>query len=296
MKVVVLCGGLGTRLREETEFRPKPMVEVGGRPILWHIMKSYAHHGFREFVLCLGYRGNTIKEYFLNYEAMNNDFTMCLGQRSQIRYHDRHSEQGFQVTLADTGVDCQTGGRIRKIKKYIEDDTFLLTYGDGVSDLNINRLLEFHKSHGKVATVTTVMPISRFGMLELADENRVVKFTEKPKSNGWMNAGFFVFQREFFDYLGGDDCILEREPMERLAAEKQLMAYRHEGFFYAMDTYREYQHLNDLWTRKAAPWKVWDEMAPSESGVPFDHDGRRRAGSDFAARPRPMGPCEGGPT
>jgi len=257
VKVVILCGGLGTRLREETEFRPKPMVEVGGRPILWHIMKMYAHHGFRDFVLCLGYRGNTIKEYFLNYEAMNNDFSICLGQKSQIRYHGHHSEQDFSVTLADTGLESATGGRVRKIQKYIDGDTFLLTYGDGVSDVNIGRLLEFHRSHGKIATVTTVPPISRFGILEFADQNRVLRFIEKPRSEGWISAGFFALQREVFNYLGGDECVFEREPLERLAADGQLMAYRHEGFFYAMDTYREYQHLNELWASGAAPWRVW---------------------------------------
>ncbi len=259
MKVVILCGGLGTRLREETEFRPKPMVEVGGRPILWHIMKLYAHHGFREFVLCLGYKGNSIKEYFLNYEAMNNDFTMKLGERSPLLCHGHHAEEGFSVTLADTGLDCQTGGRLDRVKKYVDGDTFLLTYGDGVSDVNIRRLVDFHKSHGKIATVTSVAPTSRFGMLDLAGEGRVQRFAEKPTSDGRISAGFFVFQKEVFDYLGGDECVLERGPLERLAREGQLMAYQHEGFFYAMDTYREYQHLNELWNRHAAPWKLWDD-------------------------------------
>jgi len=257
LKAVVLCGGLGTRLREETEFRPKPMVEVGGRPILWHIMKSYAHYGFRDFVLCLGYRGSMIKDYFLNYEAMNNDFTMCLGQRSTIHHHGRHDEQNFRVTLADTGADSMTGGRIRRIQKYISEDTFLLTYGDGVIDVDLRAVVDFHKSHGKIATVTTVRPISRFGMIELGAEDRVACFAEKPKSDGWMSAGFFVLNREIFNYLDGDDCIFEREPLARLATENQLMAYRHEGFFYAMDTYREYQHLNELWSQGSAPWKVW---------------------------------------
>ncbi len=257
MKVVLLCGGLGTRLREETEFRPKPMVEVGGRPILWHIMKTYAHHGFREFVLCLGYRGNTIKDYFLNYEAMNNDFSICLGQTSHIRYHNVHTEQGFGVTLADTGMNTMTGGRISRIKKYIDGDMFLLTYGDGVSDVNIRDLVEFHKRHGKIATVTTVPPISRFGHVELDYEDRVESFLEKPRTQGWMSAGFFALDRRVFDYLGGDDCVFERQPLERLAAEGQLMAYRHDGFFYAMDTYREYQHLNERWAAGDAPWRVW---------------------------------------
>jgi glucose-1-phosphate cytidylyltransferase len=233
------------------------MVEIGGRPILWHIMKTYAHHGFRDFVLCLGYRGVVIKDYFLNYEAMNNDFSICLGQQSQIRYYGQHSEQGFSVTLADTGIETMTGGRIARVRKYVDDDTFLLTYGDGVSDVNVRKLVEFHKSHGKLATVTTVQPVSRFGILELSQENSVQKFVEKPASDGWMSAGYFVLNRAVFDYLGGDDCIFEREPLERLAAAGQLMAYRHPGFFYPMDTYREYQHLNQLWNDDAAPWRVW---------------------------------------
>lgn len=256
-KVVILCGGLGTRLREETEFRPKPMVEVGGRPILWHIMKLYAHHGFRDFILCLGYRGRSIKEYFLNYEAMNNDFTICLGEQSKIQYHGRHSEQGFSVTLADTGLDCMTGGRIHKIQRYTGGEPFLLTYGDGVSDVNLREAVAFHQSHGKLATVTTVAPYSRFGMVDLEGE-RVRTFAEKPQVDGWMSAGFFVLNPGVFDYLGGDDCVFEREPLERLALDGQLMAYRHHGYFYAMDTYRDHQHLNELWNSGAAPWKVWE--------------------------------------
>ena len=256
MKVVLLCGGLGTRLREETEFRPKPMVEIGGRPILWHIMKLYAQSDFRDFVLCLGYRGNMIKEYFLNYEAMNNDFTICLGRESQIRINDVHSEQGYQVTLADTGPSTMTGGRVKRIQKYIDDDTFMLTYGDGLADLNIARLLEFHKSHGKLGTVTAVTPRSRFGVLEM-NKNRVMSFLEKPQTEGLASAGYFVLNRKVFDYLGGDDCIFEHEPLERLAREGQLMAYKHEGFFFAMDTYREYEYLNQLWAKGEAPWKVW---------------------------------------
>ncbi|HLY99767.1 MAG TPA: glucose-1-phosphate cytidylyltransferase [Candidatus Angelobacter sp.] len=257
MKVVVLCGGLGTRLREETEFRPKPMVEIGGRPILWHIMKLYAGAGFREFVLCLGYRGNMIKEYFLNYEAMNNDFTICLGRDSRIQYNNVHTEQDFKVTLADTGAGTMTGGRVKRIQQYIDGDTFMLTYGDGVSNVDINQLLAFHKSHGKLATVTAVVPSSRFGIVDTSQEGRVLQFVEKPKSESRASAGYFVFQREIFNYLNGDDCILEREPLERLAAEGQLMAWEHNGFFYAMDTYREYEYLNDLWQKNQAPWKVW---------------------------------------
>jgi len=257
MKVVILCGGLGTRLREETEFRPKPMVEVGGRPILWHIMKIYAQHGFKDFVLCLGYRGNMIKDYFLKYEAMNSDFTVCLGALSSIAYHNGHQEQDFRVTLADTGLDTMTGGRVKRVARYLPDDSFLLTYGDGLSDVNIRDVVAFHQSHGKLATVTTVRPVSRFGVLDLSDEGCVANFAEKPQVEGWINAGFGVFQRQVLEYLTGDDCILEREPLERLAAEGQLMGYRHSGFFYAMDTYREYEALNKMWNSGDAPWKVW---------------------------------------
>jgi glucose-1-phosphate cytidylyltransferase len=235
------------------------MVEVGGRPILWHIMKIYARYGFRQFVLCLGYRGTTIKEYFLNYEAMNNDFSICLGEKSTIHYHGVHTEQNFSVTLADTGQNCMTGGRLRKAAKYLDGDTFLLTYGDGLCDVDVSRLIAFHKSHGKLATLTTVPPISRFGILELNDSSTVVKFAEKPKTDGWMNAGYFVMDRKVLDYLeDGDDCVLEREPMERLAADGQLMAYQHDGFFYAMDTFRDYQQLNEMWNSNNAPWKVWE--------------------------------------
>jgi glucose-1-phosphate cytidylyltransferase len=258
MKVVILCGGLGTRLREETEFRPKPMVEIGGRPILWHIMKIYAHYGMHEFILCLGYRGNMIKDYFLNYEAMNNDFKICLGRESHIQFMGAHQEQDFAVTLADTGLETMTGGRLQRIGRYLgNDETFLLTYGDGLSDVDIRQLVEFHHSHGKVATVTAVPPASRFGVLEADGHGQVQRFMEKPKANGMISAGYFVLNRRIFDYLSGPECVLEREPLERLAREGQLMAYRHDGFFYAMDTYREYQYLNELWASEQTPWKVW---------------------------------------
>jgi glucose-1-phosphate cytidylyltransferase len=258
MKVVMLCGGLGTRLREETEYRPKPMVEIGGRPILWHIMKLYAQRGFADFVFCLGYRGNMIKEYFLNYEAMNNDFTICLGQESKIQYNAVHEEQGFQVTLADTGLATMTGGRLKRIEKYIDGDIFMLTYGDGLADLDMRKLLDFHYHHGKIATVTAVLPPSRYGVLQIGNSGQVDKFLEKPRTESFASAGFFVFHRRVFDYLGNDDaCVLEHEPLERLAADGQLVAYQHEGFFYAMDTYREYQYLNELWASNQAPWRVW---------------------------------------
>lgn len=257
MKTLILCGGQGTRLREETEFRPKPMVDIGGKPILWHIMKGYAHFGFSDFVLCLGYRGANIKEYFLNYEAMNNDFTMRLGAKHQIAYHGAHDEGDFEVTLAETGVDTLTGGRIKRAAKYLDEDTFMLTYGDGVSDVNIEALLQFHRGHGKLATVTTVHNISRFGAVRHDEGGRVSDFAEKPVQETRISAGFFVLNRRVLDYIDGDDTSFEAEPLQRLAQEGQLMAYRHDGFFYAMDTYREYLVLNELWNSGAAPWKSW---------------------------------------
>jgi glucose-1-phosphate cytidylyltransferase len=257
MKIFILCGGQGTRLREETEFRPKPLVEIGQRPILWHIMKLFAHHNLREFVLCLGYRGKMIKDYFLNYEAMNNDFTICLGHRHCMTLHDAHEEQDFNVTLADTGEETMTGGRIQRASRYLDGDTFIVTYGDGVADVDITRLIEFHRSHGRTATVTAIRPYSRFGMLQIDGSNRAVNFAEKPQMDGWSSAGFFVFNRRLLDYLDGDACILEREPLEQLTERGELMVYRHEGFFFAMDTYREYKALNELWESGQAPWKVW---------------------------------------
>lgn len=258
MKVVILCGGQGTRMREETEYRPKPLVDVGGKPILWHIMKLYAYHKFHDFVLCLGYRGNMIKDYFLNYEAMNNDFTMCLGQKNNLVYHCAHEEQNFRVTLANTGLNNMTGSRVKQIAKYIDDDTFMVTYGDGLSDLDIRKLVRFHQSHGRLATVTTVRPLSRFGILKVDDKGRVINFAEKPQLDGWASAGFFVFNRGVLDYLSSDpQCTLEREPLERLAQDGELVAYPHDGFFYAMDTYREYLYLNELWNSTQAPWAVW---------------------------------------
>ena len=257
MKVVILCGGQGTRLREETEFRPKPMVLIGQKPILWHIMKLYAHHGYREFILCLGYRGQMIKEYFLNYEAMNNDFTIHLGHKTRIDYLDTHGEQDFQVTLADTGQDTMTGGRIKRVEHHIDSDTFMVTYGDGLSDVDVTRLLDFHRSHGKLATVTAMQPSSRFGMLAISGDGHVTAFAEKPLMDGWASAGFFVFNKRVFDYLHPDQCVLEREPLEALATRGQLMVYQHKGFFFAMDTYREFQALNAMWNEGNAPWKVW---------------------------------------
>jgi len=256
--VVILCGGRGTRLKEETEFRPKPLVTVGRYPILWHIMKIYAHYGFGDFVLCLGYKGQMIKQYFLNYEAMNNDFTIQLGNCSGISFHSSHSENGWNVTLVDTGQNALTGARVSRIQKHIETELFMLTYGDGVADVNINQLLQFHRSHGKTGTVTGVRPSSRFGEL-LTEGEQVARFNEKPQvKEGLINGGFFVFNREFFDYLTGDDtCRLEAEPLEKLAADGQLMVYPHNGFWQCVDTYRELELLNDLWESGSSPWKIW---------------------------------------
>lgn len=258
MKVVILAGGLGTRLREETEFRPKPMVEIGNRPILWHIMKIYAHYGYKDFVVCLGYKGEVIKEYFLDYEAMNNDFTVRLGNPNEIEFHSNHGEDGWRVTLADTGDDAMTGARIKRVEKYIDGEEFMVTYGDGVADIDINKLLAFHRSHGHIATLTGVRPTSRFGEL-LIKENVVSEFSEKPQSSeGHINGGFFIFKKEFFDYLENDDgCILERTPMKRLAEAGELMVYPHDGFWQCMDTYRDNKYLQEIWQKGDAPWKVW---------------------------------------
>jgi len=258
MKTILLCGGQGTRLREETEYRPKPMVDIGGKPILWHIMKSYSHHGFNQFILCLGYKGHMIKNYFLDYEAMNSDFTIRLGASKSITYHNAQSEQDFEVTLADTGLDSMTGRRIRLASRYLDDDQFfMVTYGDGLSNVNLNDLAAYHRSHGRLATVTAIRPISRFGLIDVDESNIVRNFAEKPKAEGWASAGYFVFDRRVLDYIGSDDCILEREPLEKLASEGQLIVYRHDGFFFAMDTFREYQILNQMWDSGEAPWKVW---------------------------------------
>lgn len=241
-------------MQEETEYRPKPLVPIGGRPILWHIMRTYAHFGFREFVLCLGYRGDMIKEYFINYDTMSDDFTIHLGRQHAITYESSHDEQDYHVTLADTGLETMTGGRIKRVQKYIHEDTFMLAYGDGVSDINIKALLEYHYRHGRCATVTAIHPVSRFGVLDTDEEGKVLSFAEKPVVNDWVSAGFFVFNRRLFDYLAGDDCVLEQEPLQRLAREGQLMTYKHEGFFFPMDTYRDYKYLNDLWDRGQTPW------------------------------------------
>jgi len=258
MKVVILCGGLGTRLREETEFRPKPMVNIGNRPILWHIMKSYSHYGFEEFVLALGYKGEMIKNYFCHYELMNNDFTIELGQPEKLCFHHGHEENGWKITLADTGEHALKGARLKKVQKYISNDTFLLTYGDGLSNVDVNSLIAFHRSHGKLATVLGINPTARFGELKL-EGDLVRTFSEKPASaTKFVNGGFFVLDRGIFDYLSdNDDCDLEVGPMEKIARDGQLMVYKHTGFWACMDTLRDMDYLNGLWNENNAPWKVW---------------------------------------
>lgn len=243
-------------MREETEYRPKPMVDIGGRPILWHILKYYAQFSVLDFVLCLGYKGHMIKDYFLNYEAMNSDFTISLGRLSAISYHAAHEEQDFRVTLADTGDDSMTGARVARVRKHIGNERFLVTYGDGLTDLDLADALRFHEGHGKLATVVTVRPTSRFGILDVAGDGGVRAFAEKPELDGWASAGYFIFEPEVFEYLDVDPaCTLEQEPLERLTAAGELMAYRHDGFFFAMDTYREYLQLNELWRSGNAPWR-----------------------------------------
>lgn len=260
MKVVILCGGLGTRLREETEFRPKPLVEIGDRPILWHIMKTFSHWGLREFVLCLGYKGDLIRRYFLDYQNMTSDLTLHLGAEPAVQYHSANAEQDWRVTLAETGSLTMTGGRVKRIQRYVAGETFMVTYGDGLADIDIRDLLKFHRQHGRVATVTAVHPVSKYGILD-ADHSGVVKsFREKPLVDGWISAGFFVFEPGVFDYLTGDDCVLEQEPLQRLAADDQLIAYRHTGFWQPMDTFRESRYLNDLWAAGKAPWRIWDKQ------------------------------------
>lgn len=258
MQVIILCGGLGTRLREETEFRPKPMVNVGDRPILWHIMKIYAHFGCHDFTLALGYKGEMIKNYFCHYELMNNDVTIELGEPEKICIHQRHEEAGWRVTMINTGEKSLKGGRLKKLQKYITEDTFFVTYGDGLASIDIFALLDFHKKHGKIATVTGVSPAARFGELKIQG-NEVKSFSEKPSNGeGLINGGFFVFNKAIFDYLRIDDaCDLEIGPLEELARAGELMVYKHNGFWACMDTLRDMEYLNRLWSSGEAPWKIW---------------------------------------
>lgn len=259
MKTVILCGGYGTRIREVADNIPKPMIPIGGLPILWHIMKYYSTFKQEDFVLCLGYKSHVIKDFFLNYGASTRDFTLTLGKESSIEYHTDFDELGWKVTLAETGLNTMTGGRVRRIKKYVEnDDTFMLTYGDGVGDIDVDKLLEFHKSHGKCVTLTGVRPPGRFGELAI-DNNLVTGFNEKPQTgSGRINGGFFVCNKEIFNYMDGDDSLVfEQEPMKRLVEAGELMVYKHDGFWQPMDTYREYSLLNKLYDEEKAPWIKW---------------------------------------
>lgn len=256
MKAVILAGGLGSRLSEETSTRPKPMVEVGGRPILWHIMKIYSHHGVNDFVICLGYKGYVIKEYFANYFLHMSDVTFDMAN-NKMEVHQNNAEP-WRVTLVDTGADSQTGGRLRRVRDYLEPgEDFCFTYGDGVADVDIGKLVAFHKAHGKKATVTATQPPGRFGALNI-NKHHVESFREKPHGDdSWINGGYFVLKPEVIDLIEADDTIWEREPLEALARDRELLAFEHGGFWQPMDTLREKQQLEDLWERKVAPWKVW---------------------------------------
>jgi glucose-1-phosphate cytidylyltransferase len=256
MKTVILAGGVGSRLSEETQVRPKPMVEIGGKPILWHIMKIYAAHGLNDFVVCLGFKGYVIKEYFANYCLHLSDVTFDLG-RNEIKIHEQRAED-WRVTLVDTGAETMTGGRIKRIADHIQEDSFCMTYGDGLADVDISRLLQFHKDHGRLATVTAIQPPGRFGALRLCGD-QVEGFQEKPLGEGgWINGGFFVLNREVMNLIEGDRTLWEQEPLEALAAQGELVAYKHEGFWQPMDTLREKNLLESLWASDKAPWKIWE--------------------------------------
>jgi glucose-1-phosphate cytidylyltransferase len=257
MKVAILAGGVGSRLAEETEIKPKPMVEVGGRPILWHIMMHYAHYGFNEFVIALGYKGEVIKKYMVDYCSLNSNLTVHL-RTGEVQFNGGY-KPNWTVELVDTGIETLTGGRIKRLAPYLGNATFMLTWGDGVSNVNLRELLAFHRAHGKLATLTAVHPPARFGHLDL-DHDQIREFSEKPQTReGWINGAFFVLEPEVFDYIAGDDTQWEREPLERLAKEGQLMAYRHTSFWQCMDTLRDKRLLESLWQSGERPWKVWQD-------------------------------------
>jgi glucose-1-phosphate cytidylyltransferase len=256
MKVAILAGGVGSRIQEETEVKPKPMVEIGGKPILWHIMKIYAHQGFRDFVVALGYKGDYVKRYMVEYASLEGDLTVGL-RDGRVEAHGNGDRDDWNVALVDTGQTTNKGGRIKRLAPHLGNETFMMTWGDGVADIDLNRLLAFHRAHGKLATVTAVRPPARFGHIEL-DGDVVTEFSEKPQAReGWINGAFFVLEPEVLGYIEGDDTEWEKEPLERLAADGQLMAYRHEGFWQCMDTLRERKLLEQLWDSGRAPWKVW---------------------------------------
>ncbi len=259
-KVVILCGGKGTRLHEETGFKPKPMVMIGGKPILWHIMKIYAHAGFTDFVLCLGYKGDVIKKYFLDYDLMSCDFTLEFGESRKVLTHGAPMEKGWRITFADTGADAMTGCRLKRVEKYVDTEHLMLTYGDGVANIDVRKLFAFHKSHGKVGTVTGVRPPSRFGEL-LVEGDAVREFSEKPQTgSGFINGGFFVFDRRIFDYVEDNEkCTFEGQPLSRLASDRELFIYKLQTFWHCMDTYRDMETLNRLWESSHPDWKVWEK-------------------------------------
>lgn len=259
MQAVILAGGYGTRISEESYLRPKPMIEIGGKPILWHIMKIFSYYGINEFVICLGYKGYCIKEYFANYFLHESDVTFDFTQNGNYRIHQNKAEP-WKVTLVDTGLDTMTGGRVKRIQPYIEEKQFLLTYGDGVGNINIKKLIEYHQKHKKLVTVTSTQPSGRFGLLNLDKNNNVLSFHEKAvEKNGWVNAGFFVMNTNVFDYIKNDQVSLEKEPLEKLAINNELCAFRHHGFWQPMDTMRDKKLLEDLWEADSAPWAIWDK-------------------------------------
>jgi glucose-1-phosphate cytidylyltransferase len=257
MKVVILAGGFGTRISEESYLIPKPMIEIGGKPILWHIMKYYSSFGFNEFIVCCGYKQYVIKEYFADYYLHMSDVTFDFTANNKIVVHNNHTEP-WKVTLIDTGLNTMTGGRIKRVREYIGDEPFLLTYGDGVSDVNIKDLLAYHQSHGKIATITAIQPGGRFGMLDIDDGDSVSQFVEKSKDDGgWINGGFMILNPRVMNYISDDSCVFEKYPLETLAREGELKAYKHDGFWQCMDTLRDKEYLEKLWAGNKAPWKVW---------------------------------------
>lgn len=258
MKVVILAGGFGTRISEESHLKPKPMIELDGKPILWHIMKYYSSHGYNEFIICCGYKQYVIKEFFANYYLHMADVTFDFSSKNEMSVHTNGTEP-WKVTLVDTGLHTMTGGRIKRVKDYIGDEPFMLTYGDGVSNVDINKLVEFHDSHGKMVTLTAIQPGSRFGTLDIAENGQINKFKEKSKEDGgWINAGFMVLNPDVFNYIEGDDTVFEQHPLERIAEEGNLKSFKHSGFWQCMDTLRDKQLLEELLENNVAPWKVWE--------------------------------------
>lgn len=257
MKVVILCGGKGERLRERTEVIPKPLVEIGGKPMLWHIMKIYSHYGYNDFILCLGYKGEVIKRYFMDEVWKDDDFTIDFGKKEKnLHFHSDNHKEHWTITFAETGATTNTGGRIKRVEKYIEDDTFLATYGDGLAAIDINSLISYHHKHGKIATLTAVQPTSPFGLITIRKDGTIGTFEEKPPLQQWINGGFFVFNRKIFDYLGEKD-ILEKATLQRLAADNEIVAYQHRGYWRCMDTYKDTRDLNEEWEHGNAAWRIW---------------------------------------